>query len=196
MKPHSHGARLPYLDDARIEASSARAAAAQAIRARRSDAALLNLDRMLLHSAAFAQGWNVLLGTVRRELTLDARLRELAICAVARLTDAPYEWHQHVDEWRAAGAREDQVAVLEAAPSRWAEHSGFSLEEHLVLALTSEMTMEVNVSDDTFRRVVGQFGECITVELVGTIAAYNMVARFLVALGIDASGEAPREDVQ
>ena len=196
MKPHPHGARLPYLDDARIDASPARAATAKAIRARRNGAALLNLDRMLLHSAAFAQGWNVLLGTVRRELTLDSRLRDLAICAVARLTDAPYEWHQHVDEWRSTGAREDQVAVLEGAPSRWAEHPGFSAEERAVLALTSEMTLEVNVSDDTFRRVASLFDEHLMVELVGTIAAYNMVARFLVALGVDANGEAPREDIQ
>ena len=37
--------------------------------------------------------------------------------------------------------------------------------------------------------VRGLFGDRQTVELVGTIAAYNMVARFLVALGVDEKGE-------
>ena len=49
-----------------------------AIRARRGGA-LLNLDRMLLHSPPFARGWNDFLGAVRNELSLTPKLRELAI---------------------------------------------------------------------------------------------------------------------
>jgi hypothetical protein len=59
------------------------------IRARRGGA-LLNLDRMLLHSPPFAKGWNEFLRG--NGLTLAPKLRELAICGVAVLNNAEYEF--------------------------------------------------------------------------------------------------------
>ena len=56
-----------------------------AIRARRSGGKLLNLDRMLLHSAAYAKGWNTLFGAIRGQLAVPPRLRELTIMAVGSL---------------------------------------------------------------------------------------------------------------
>ena len=50
---------------------------------------------MLLHSPTFARGWNGLLGAERGELSLSPRLREIAICAVAALTGAEYEFTHH-----------------------------------------------------------------------------------------------------
>lgn len=73
-----------------------------AIRARRGGR-LLNLDRMLLHSPALAAGWNAYLRAVRNELSLDPLLRELAMCAVASLNGADYEFIHHAPEFRAAG---------------------------------------------------------------------------------------------
>ncbi len=52
-----------------------------------------------------------------------------------------------------------------------------------------ESTRSVRVAPESIARVVKLFGNRETVELVGTIAAYNMVARFLEALGVDAKGE-------
>ncbi|MBC8120156.1 MAG: carboxymuconolactone decarboxylase family protein, partial [Burkholderiaceae bacterium] len=72
-----------------------------AIEARRGGA-LLNLDRMLLWSEPLARGWNVYLGALRREISLPPFLRELAICVVARLTGADYEFHHHAPELKRA----------------------------------------------------------------------------------------------
>jgi alkylhydroperoxidase family enzyme len=82
--------RLPYLPADTAEPAEIVAQ----IRARRGGR-LLNLDRMLLHSPTFARGWNGLLGAVRGELSLSPRLREIAICAVAALTGAEYEFTHH-----------------------------------------------------------------------------------------------------
>ncbi|MGA0892611.1 MAG: carboxymuconolactone decarboxylase family protein, partial [Burkholderiaceae bacterium] len=65
-----------------------------AIRARRGGA-VLKLDRMLLHSPPLAQGWNVYLGKIREELLVPAQLRELAMCVVAILNKADYEYEHH-----------------------------------------------------------------------------------------------------
>lgn len=158
------------------------------IRARRGGT-LLNLDRLLLRSPPFAQGWNTHLGAVRRELSLSAQLRELAVCSVAVLNDADYELQQHAPELLRAGGTADQLqelGQLGRVTQVTEEFAAFNAVERAVLQLTLEMTRHVRVSDITFDRVRAALGdERQIVELVGVIATYNMVSRFLVALDID-----------
>ena len=158
------------------------------IRARRGGT-LLNLDRLLLRSPPFAQGWNTHLGAVRRELSLSAQRRELAVCAVAVLNDADYELQQHAPELLRAGGTADQLqelGQLGRVTQVTEEFAAFDAVERAVLQLTLEMTRHVRVSDITFDRVRAALGdERQIVELIGVIATYNMVSRFLVALDID-----------
>jgi len=161
------------------------------IRARRGGT-LLDLDCMLLYSPRFAKGWNALLGAVRSELSLAPKLRELAICAVAKLNDAEYEFSQHAPEFLKAGGTEEQVAALsELLPSGTSETSTidgapFDAAERAVLRLTSEMTRQVKVDDATFSAVRAALpDDSQLVELVGVIATYNLVSRFLVAFEIE-----------
>ena len=60
------------------------AALVAAIRQRRGGQ-FINLDRMLLHSTPIAEGWNHFIGEIRNNLSLDPKLRELAMCGVAVL---------------------------------------------------------------------------------------------------------------
>jgi alkylhydroperoxidase family enzyme len=46
------------------------------------------------------------------------------------------------------------------------------------------MTLDVKVSDALFARLREHFDNTELVELTSAIATYNMVARFLVALGV------------
>lgn len=151
---------------------------------------------MLLVSPALARGWNAHLGAVRTGFTLAARLRELAICAVAVLNGADYELEQHLPLYRQAGGSERAVDVLRSyqsshdAAALFNAAEAFGAVEHAVLELTIEMTLHISVSDATFERVrSGLKDDQQTVELVAVIATYNMVSRFLVALGVDAEAE-------
>jgi len=146
----------------------------------------LNLDRMLLNSPSFAQGWNTHLGAVRRELLLDPKLRELAICAIAVLNSAHYELEQHTPEFLRAGGTAAQVAAIARFGSEAEDSANFDATERAVLQLTLEMTRNVQVSDSTFGRVQSALSDTRhIVELVGVIATYNMVSRFLVALQVE-----------
>jgi alkylhydroperoxidase family enzyme len=171
--------RIPYQPQDLAEPAELVAA----IRARRGGQ-LLNLDRMLLHSPPFAQGWNAFLGAVRGALTLPARLRELAICGVAVLNGAEYEFLHHAPEYRKAGGTAEQVDALREFTAL-AEHPLFSAAERAVARLTVEMTRSVRVSDATWAAAAAELPERQLVELVGVIASYNMVSRFLVALGVE-----------
>jgi alkylhydroperoxidase family enzyme len=174
--------RVPYVSGERSENESELVAR---IRARRGGT-LLNLDRMLLNSPSFAQGWNTHLGAVRRELLLDPKLRELAICAIAVLNSAHYELEQHTPEFLRAGGTAAQVAALARFGSEAEDTASFDAIERAVLQLTLEMTRNVQVSDSTFERVQSALSDTRhIVELVGVIATYNMVSRFLVALQVE-----------
>ena len=156
-----------------------------AIRTRRGGT-LLNLDRMLLQSPPFAQGWNGFLREVRTGLALSPKLRELAMCVVAVLNGAEYEFHHHAPEFIKAGGTEAQVTALRTPETSSHDDSLFDATERAALQLTIEMTRNVQVSDATFAKVRAALpDEQHVVELVGVIATYNMVSRFLVALGVE-----------
>lgn len=155
----------------------------QAIAARRGGR-LLNLDRMLLRSPVFAAGWNSFMGTIRTQLTLDPCLRELAICTVAVETDAAYEWSQHAPEFLKAGGSEAQLHALRA-PDPAANAQTFDATQRAVIALAQAMTRTVRVPDTVFDAVRARLPDTQQqVELVGVIASYNMVSRFLEALQV------------
>lgn len=154
---------------------------------RRRGGELLNLDRMLLHSAPFARGWNAFLGEVRTGLELSPKLRELAMCVVAILNGAEYEFHHHAPEFLKAGGSAAQVEILRNIETcSEGDLSIFNHAERAAIQLTIEMTRNVQVKDSTFTGVMQALpSDQHVVELVGVVAAYNMVSRFLVALGVE-----------
>ena len=156
-----------------------------AIRARRAGGNLLNLDRMLLNSPAFARGWNAMFATIRGCLSLAPRMRELVIVAVGVLNDAEYECAQHESEFLAAGGTQEQLNELIDVSAACENPILFDEAERAALSLALEMTRSVNVSEGTIGRLRTVMPDQQVVELVGTVAAYNMVSRFLVALGIE-----------
>ncbi len=150
------------------------------IKARRGGA-LLNLDKVLLHSPALARGWNHFLGAVRRETKLPGALRELAILRVATLNQAHYEFIQHAPDARREGVPEAVIAAVKEqvlGPE-------FSRRERTVLEYTDAMTREIRVPQPLFDAVRAELGEEQVVELSLTIACYNMVSRFLEVMQIE-----------
>jgi len=180
-KPRASAAGIPYATD---ENQRGLEDLVDAIRSRRPDRKLLNLDRMLLNSPPFARGWNDLIGAVRSQLAVSAKLRELAIMAVGVLNGADYEYAQHRPEFLSAGGTDEQLAVLADVSAARQNTKLFDESERATLMLAYEMTRSVTVSKETLDRLRSAMPDRQVVELVGTIASYNMVARFLVALGI------------
>jgi len=140
------------------------------------------LYRALLNSPSIASGWEKMLTAVRNRSSLKADLRELAILRVAVLNRAPYEFDAHVPHALKAGVT--QAAIDAVADAAAASDARFAGDEQLVLRLTDAMTREIDVDDALMARVQERFTPQQTVDLVATIAAYNMVSRFLVALRI------------
>lgn len=139
------------------------------------------LYQVLLHSLPIATGWEAMLTAVRNRSGVPADLRELIILRVAVLNRAPYEFDAHVPHAQKAGVSQAWIeAVREPELSPL-----FDARTHLVLRMTDHMTRDVQVPDAVMDEIARHYGPTERVELVTTVAAYNMVSRFLAALGLD-----------
>jgi alkylhydroperoxidase family enzyme len=161
----------------------------QAIKDRRGGE-LIKLDQALLWSEPLARGWNVYLKAVRTELPTSRKLRELGICTVALLTGAQYEYQQHSPDFLTAGGSQAELdalaLVLKQNPCGSPVHESLGAIESIVIQYAAQMTLDVKVDDAVFATLQQHFDTTQIVELTSAIATYNMVARFLVALGVTA----------
>jgi AhpD family alkylhydroperoxidase len=170
-------ARITYADET---ADKEIAALATQIRAER-DGKIPNIYRMLLNSPPIAEGWLNLLTAIRHKSTLAGRYREMVIIRIAVINGAEYERLIHAPIARKEGMSEAQIDAI----ADWQASSAFSDVDRSVLAYTDAMTREVHVADDVFAAVKQHFDTRAITELTATVAAYNLVSRFLEALQID-----------
>jgi len=165
--------RLPYTANPPTPSSAADAAVVARIQARRAPRPLQPLDLALLHSPAVADGWNSFLGAVRTRTAVAADLRELAVCRVAAVNRAWYEWAHHAPLAAAAGVSAAGLArVRDPAPLRLADVEGraeLGDRAWTVLVYTDEMTRDVEVRDETFAALRALFGEKDVVEITATV---------------------------
>ncbi|MET7245190.1 carboxymuconolactone decarboxylase family protein [Methylobacterium sp. EM32] len=172
-------ARIPYADTTRPET----APLAERIVAERGE--ILHLYAMLLHSPPVAEGWLAFLTAIRQRCDLPGDVRELVIVQVAHLNGARYEAEQHVPIALREGVSQAQ---LDALPD-WQGAEVFSPRERAVLAYCDAMTREIHVAPAVFAALREHFDPRAIVELTATIGAYNMVSRFLEAIGIDSTDD-------
>jgi alkylhydroperoxidase family enzyme len=150
---------------------------------------LLNLDRMLLYCPPLAEGWAYLMTRVRKGYRISPRERELAICAVAAMNGADYEFHHHVGPLIAAGGSQAQVDSLADVATAATNASLFDETERAVLSLALDSTSDVRIRPATMAAVNAAFPTPEEVfELLMIIASYNMVSRVLVGLEIEIEG--------
>lgn len=156
-----------------------------AIRARRGGK-LTPMDRLLLHSPALAGGWHALLAAVDEGLALAAPLRLLAACAVLRARGVDDLAMQFARRYTSCGGSAAQVAALADLPAAVDDTALFAPPQRAVLALCLDMTRRVQVTENHIAAIRALLPARQAVELVGVIAAYDMVARVMVALDVPA----------
>jgi AhpD family alkylhydroperoxidase len=138
------------------------------------------LYQTLLNAPEIAQGWEALLTAIRNRNSLSPAIREMIILRVAILNRADYEFDAHEPHALKAGVSPEKIAAIREVELP----AIFTEQEMLVLNLTDVMTKEIQVSDELFDKVKPHFNDTQRLELVATIAAYNMVSRLLNALHV------------
>ena len=142
----------------------------------------LNIFKMMAHAETNFRPLMRLGQSILTEQQLPAKLRELAILRVARLSTAEYEWVQHVPIAKMTGASDEQVAALER------DDAGavcFDPVERLVLRATDEIVRDGGPSDATFAELASHFSHREIVELVLAVGFYMVMARLMLSVRID-----------
>ena len=128
-----------------------------------------------------ASGWLNFLTAIRQKASLSGKLRELVILRIALVNRADYEYAAHTPFALKEGLSQEKIDAL----PNWLESDVFDGTECAVLAYADAMTKAVQVSDAVFDAVARRLNAREMTELTATIAAYNLVSRFLEAIKID-----------
>jgi alkylhydroperoxidase family enzyme len=142
----------------------------------------LNIFKLVAHAEANLRPFLRFGGSILGRQKLSAKLRELAILRVARLSKAEYEWVQHVPIAKSTGASDAQIEALARDDAKAA---CFDALEQGVLAFTDEVVRDVGASDATYRALAAQLSPQELMELVLAIGFYMTVARVMETFAID-----------
>ena len=127
-------------------------------------------------------------GRCATTLARHGALRELIIIRVAQLTGTAYEWLAHYDMAVVQGVPE---ATLEELTS-WRTNADLDDVEREVLAMTDELTVDLEVGDATWAALAERYEPGELVELVLTAAFYSCVSRVLRTLRLPVDPTDPR----
>jgi 4-carboxymuconolactone decarboxylase len=108
---------------------------------------------------------------LRFESVLDARIRELATCVVARHTSNQFEWLMHAPLAAKAGVSQAALDALNAG----ARQKELSREEEAAVDFTRELLATHGVSDAAYADALACFGEQGVVELASLVGYFAMV---------------------
>lgn len=116
---------------------------------------------------------------VWQESGLTDREQELTILAVARASDARYEWHQHVRHGLSVGLTPGEIHAVGRE-----EYREFPEEEAALLAYAAATARET-VDDATFERFAEHVDRGTVVGTTMLAGSYAGLARALDAMGVE-----------
>jgi alkylhydroperoxidase family enzyme len=118
---------------------------------------------------------------MREGAAIEARLRELAIVAVALTAGVSYEFNHHWNSALAAGVRREQLEHLAEADSS----DTFDDTERAIIRYAREATLSLKVSDETWSALRRRLSEREAMDVVMAVAWYNAVARMILPLEVE-----------
>jgi 4-carboxymuconolactone decarboxylase len=128
-----------------------------------------------LHAPAFGELAQKLGAHCRFGTGIAPRLSEFAILATARQWKSQYEWAAHVGIAEQKGVKPETIRDLRAGR----EPKKAPKDERALYAFIKELYRDKRVSSKTYQSVNAILGDAGTVELVGLLGYYAMVAMTL-----------------
>lgn len=143
---------------------------------------LLGPFNALLYAPGIGASVERLGAALRFEGTLDARARELVICAVAAHWRSDYEWYAHGRVARAVGVSAAELESLRDGRIP----ATLDAAEVAALRLAATLLHDRSVGDDLHAEVVEHHGPAGLVEICAVVGYYQLLAGLLAAAGVGA----------
>lgn len=142
--------------------------------------AILHLYRLLAWAPRTMKAWGAYAWSLRFEVDVPHRLRELLILHLGVLLEASYEYEHHLPMARDAGISQAQIDGLRD----WRTLDVFDAVERSILQLGDELAFGRGASPSTMEALRTALGEQQTIELLVTAAFYCGVARVINSTGV------------
>jgi alkylhydroperoxidase family enzyme len=139
------------------------------------------IHRVIANAPNLLRRFVDLANELRNGTQLDAKLRELALLTVGRLTGAEYEFVHHWNMALRLGVPREQLEQL----ANFESSTAFNQDERAVMRYAAEATSNVKVNDTTFDALRRFLDHRRIMELVMNVAMYNAVARVIVPCGVE-----------
>jgi alkylhydroperoxidase family enzyme len=176
-------ALLPYLDD--------KDASPDVLKLLKDRPVVLNVQRMTANAQRLFVVRSRLSNALFTQITLSAKLRELAILRTAKDCRSVYEWTQHVPAAKHVGVTEEQIAAVE----NWQSAQCFSEVERLVLQFTDEVNANVKASRATLDTLKKHLSPEEIIELLIIIGHWRQTATILETTEVDLDAFAGKHNI-
>lgn len=166
--------RIPMRDLSNLSAEEADTLAKNRIGGRD-----LNIFRVLMNHPKLTRRWTVFAGHVLQKQTVPPRERELLILRIGWLTQAEYEWTQHVEFAKRSGITEAEIARIQQGPG-----AGWNAHEAALLQAADELFENSVVSDQTWATLSAKYSTEQMMDMVFTIGQYTLLCWALNSFGV------------
>jgi alkylhydroperoxidase family enzyme len=119
------------------------------------------------------------------ELSLEPRLRELAVLILMKRLNCDYGFVNHIGVAQQTGVSREQIDQIDS----YRTSPLFSDDDKLILRYAEELTLKAQVDDDLFRQVQNRIGTLKVLDLTAAVGFWNMMARNLNGLRVDLEQE-------
>ena len=144
-----------------------------------------NIMKALAHSPKLARRISQLGQYFMSELSLEPRLRELAVLILMKRLNCDYGFVNHIGLAQQTGVSREQIDQIDS----YRTSPLFSDDDKLILRYAEELTLKAQVDDDLFRQVQNRIGTLKVLDLTAAVGFWNMMARNLNGLQIDLEAE-------
>ncbi|HJY84373.1 MAG TPA: carboxymuconolactone decarboxylase family protein [Candidatus Binatia bacterium] len=144
-----------------------------------------NIMKALANSPKLARRISQLGHYFMTELSLEPRLRELAVLILMKRLNCEYGFVNHIGIAQQTGLSREQIDHV----GSYQTSSLFSDDDKLVLRYAEELTLKAQVDDELFRQVQSRIGMVNVLDLTAAVGFWNMMARNLNGLQIDVEPE-------
>jgi alkylhydroperoxidase family enzyme len=144
-----------------------------------------NIMKALANSPKLARAISQLGQYFMNELSLEPRLRELAVLILMKRLNCQYGFVNHIGVALKTGVARDQIDHIDS----YRTSPAFSDDDKLILRYAEELTLKAQVDDELFREVERRIGMLNLLDLNAAVGFWNMMARNLNGLQIDLEPE-------
>lgn len=149
-----------------------------------------NLFTTLARHPKLFKRWSVFANHVLFKSSLDTVARELAILRIGWLTQADYEWGQHVLIARECGLSDSVIrrVKLGAEAADWAPH------ERALLIAVDQLNDQCEIDDACWSELQNSYDDNQILDLIFLVGNYRLLAGFMKSIRIVNDAGVPRLD--